>query len=356
MSKIKVAIAGIGNVASALIQGVYYYRNVDDNALVPGVRAVRLGGYHIGDLEFVAAFEVDKRKVGKKLNEAIYAPPNNTPKFFDVPEIDVTVQRGPLSDGLGKYSSELVPVSKEPEVNVADVLRDSGADILVNLLPVGSENATKAYAQAALDAGVAFINGIPVFVASNESWQKKFSEAKIPVAGDDVQSQVGATVVHKTLVKLVADKGIKILNSYQLNIGGNLDFYNMLERGRLSSKEISKTEAVQKMLPYHVPLKIGPSDYVPALSDTKVCYMRIEGQQWGELPMSIELKLKVNDSPNSAGVLVDVIRAVKIALNRQVGGPLISVSAFAFKHPPVHAPYDIALEWFDEFIQGKRER
>ncbi len=357
MGKIKVAIAGVGNCASALVQGVFYYKDVKEDEFVPGVMHNVLGGYKISDIEFVAAFDIDARKVGKDLSEAIFTEPNCTVKFADVPELGVEVQKGPVLDGIGKYLKEVIPVDKkQEEVDVAEVLEESGAEILVNFLPVGSEKATRFYAEQAIKAGCAFVNCIPVFIASDPEWQKKFEEAGLPVAGDDIKSQVGATIVHRVLAKLFVDRGVKIEESYQLNIGGNTDFYNMLQEERLASKRHSKTEAVQSLIPYKVPLRIGPSDYVDFLNDTKVCYIYIRGTKFGGVPIELDLKLRVIDSPNSAGVAVDAIRATKIALDRGIAGPLISVSAYCFKHPPEQYPDSVAKKMLEEFAEGKRER
>jgi len=332
MGEVKVAVVGVGNSASALIQGVHYYKNAKNGELIPGLLHVSFGDYHVKDLRFVAAFDIDSGKVGKDLGEAIYHEPNNTRVFCKVPKLGVTVMKGNQLDGLGKYLRDVVPVNREEAaVDVAGVLRDVKADLLVNYLPVGSDQATQWYATQALEAGCAFVNCIPSFIASVPSWQKKFTQAKLPVAGDDVMSQVGATVVHKTLAKLMVDRGALVEESYQLNIGGDTDFLNMVEEDRLVSKRTSKTEAVQAMVPYKIPLKIGPSDY-------------------------IDVKLEVLDSPNSAGIVIDAIRATKIALDRGIYGPLTSISAYAFKHPPKHAPYDVAKVWVEDFIEGKRER
>ncbi|NHV45450.1 MAG: inositol-3-phosphate synthase [Candidatus Verstraetearchaeota archaeon] len=353
---IKVAIVGVGNCASALVQGVFYYRNAKENEEIPGILHPRLGNYHIRDIEFVAAFDVDANKVGKDLSEAIFSKPNNTRKFCEVPKLNVKVKRGPLLDGIGKYLKNVINISQEEVVDIAEELRNSGAEILVNYLPVGSEKATRFYAEQAIKAKCAFVNCMPVFIASDLEWQRKFFENGLPVAGDDVMSQIGATVLHKTIAKLLVDRGVKILESYQLNIGGDTDFLNMLEEERLVSKRISKTSAVQAMIPYNIPLRIGPSDYVPFLENKKICYIYIKGEYFGSTPVQIDVKLDVWDAPNSAGVVIDVIRACKIALDRGIAGPLISVSAFAFKHPPEQMPYELAKRAFEEFIEGKRER
>lgn len=353
---VKVAIVGVGNCASALVQGTHYYRNAKDGDQVPGLLHVKMGGYHVRDIKFVAAFDVDARKVGRDLSEAIHAEPNNTRKFSDVPKTGVKVMKGPVMDGLGKYLKGFVKESPERPVDVADELEKSGAEVVVNYLPVGSEQAVRWYAEQALGAGCAFVNCMPVFIASDEGWQRRFAERKLPVAGDDVMSQIGATVLHKTLAKLLVDRGVEIKESYQLNIGGDTDFLNMLEEARLVSKRISKTSAVQAMIPYEVPLRIGPSDYVPFLDNKKICYVYLKGEYFGGTPVQIDVKLDVWDSPNSGGVVIDVIRATKIAMDRGISGPLIGPSAFAFKHPPEQMPYEVAKRRFEEFIEGKRER
>ncbi|MEM4699832.1 MAG: inositol-3-phosphate synthase [Candidatus Nezhaarchaeales archaeon] len=356
MGKIRVAVAGVGNCCSALVQGVYYYRNARDESKLLGLLYPNFGGYTVDDIEFVAAFDVDASKVGKDLSEAIFSGLNNTRKFAEVPKLGVRVMSAPVMDGLGKYLREVIKVSDEPPVDVAQVLKDVRADVLINYLPVGSEQATRWYASQALEAGCGFINCIPVFIASDQHWAQKFAERRLPLAGDDVQSQLGATVLHKTLVRLLEERGVKIEETYQLNVGGDTDFLNMLERERLASKEISKTMAVQHMSAQEFPIKIGPSDYIPFLENRKVCYIWIKGRYFGGTPLTIDVKLSVWDAPNSAGVVIDVIRAVKLAMDRGVGGPLISISAWAFKHPPVHAPASVAKTWVEEFIRGERER
>lgn len=359
MGKIKVAIAGIGNCASSLIQGVFYYKDVEDDEEVPGLMHVRFGPYHVSDIEFVAAFEVDKRKVGKDLSEAIFSGNNCVQKFVDVPKLGVEVLPGPIFDGVAFHMKEAFCPYNEDEmkpINVASVLKDVGADMLINFLPVGSYKATRYYANACLEAHCAFVNCIPEFIASDPEWSKKFEERGLPVAGDDIKSQLGATILHRTLVQLMKDRGIKVKRTYQLNIGGNTDFLNMTVEDRLRYKRISKTEAVTSLLEKKVPTRIGPSDYVPFLGDTKIAYLYIEGEKFGGFPVTIEAKLTVADSPNSAGVVIDVIRAVKIALDRKIRGPLISISAYAFKHPPKQVSDYIAKQWVEEFIQGKRDR
>ncbi len=358
MSRVKVALAGIGNCASALVQGIYYYsRNGAPSEEVVGLTQYNLGGLTPSDIQVVAAFDVNEAKVGKDLSEAIFAAPNNTVKITDVPKTGVKVQRAPTLDGIGKYLKEVVKISSEPEVaSLAQAVKDAGADILVNYLPVGSTNAVRFYAEEALKARVAFVNAMPVFIASEPTWQNRFFEAGLPTAGDDVMSQLGATVLHKTIVKLCVDRGVKIDETYQLNIGGDSDFLNMLEESRLVDKRISKTSAVRAMSPYEVPTRIGPSDYVPFLDNDKICYIWLKGRYFGNIPLTIDLKLHVIDAYDSAGVMVDAIRGTKIALDRGVRGPLESISAFCFKHPPVQMPYMDAKNAFLEFVEGKRER
>jgi len=355
MGKIRVAIAGLGNCASALVQGVHYYRNEKPDTRVPGLMHVVFGDYHVGDLEFVAAFDVNKQKIGKKISDAIWVSPNCTPKFSEVPDIDVIVQPGPIGDGVAPHMMESFhcydPKEMQP-VNVAQVLRDSQADVLVNFCPVGSESATRAYAQACLDANVAFANGIPAFIASDPEWSKKFAEKNIPVAGDDIKSQLGATILHRMLVSLAHERGIKMDETFQLNIGGNTDFENMKKEYRLTTKRVSKTQAVTSMIPYEVPTRIGPSDYVPFLDDEKVCYLWLKGKNFGEQPITVQLKLSVQDSPNSAGVMIDVVRSLKIAKDRGIGGPLIGVSSYFFKHPPEQVLDAEAVQLVEKFIKG----
>ena len=361
MGKIRVAIAGLGNCASALIQGVHYYRNEKPDTRVPGLMHVQFGDYHVGDLEFVAAFEVNKEKIGKKISEAIWAPPNCTPKFSDVPDIDVIVQPGPISDGVAPHMIDSFHCYDESEMKAADVakvLKEAKADVLVNFLPVGSEEAAKIYAQACLDSGVSLANGMPTFIVSDptKEWPKKFEEKGIPIAGDDIKSQVGATILHRVLAQLMLDRGIEVKKTYQLNVGGNTDFENMKFESRLKTKRISKTEAVTSILTHDVPTRIGPSDYVPFLKDRKICYLMLDGHKFGDQPLSIEVKLSVIDSPNSAGVMIDVIRALKIARDRKIAGPLISMSSYAFKHPPVQVPDFEARERVEKYIRGELER
>ncbi len=361
MGKIRVAIAGLGNCASALVQGVFYYQNADPSQTIPGLMHVKFGDYHVGDLEFVAAFEVNKDKIGKDISEAIWVPPNCAEKFAEVPKLDALVYPGPISDGVAphmKKSFRAYDENKVEPVNVADVLKETQADVLVNFTPVGSEEASRFYAQAALDAGVAFANGIPTFIVSDPDgiWPKKFEEKGIPCAGDDIKSQLGATILHRTIVKLMLDRGIEIDKTFQLNIGGNTDFENMKYENRLKTKRVSKTQAVTSLLPYDVPTRIGPSDYVPFLKDKKICYLYVEGRNFGNQPLKVEVKLSVEDSPNSAGVMIDVIRALKIAKDRGIAGPLLSMSAYAFKHPPEQVPDFEARERVEAFIRGELER
>jgi Myo-inositol-1-phosphate synthase len=357
--KVRVAIFGVGNCASALVQGVHYYANADESEDVPGLMHARLGGYHVGDIEFVAAFDVDRRKVGKDLSEAIFEPPNNTLKFAEVPRLGVEVMRGPTLDGLGKYLRGEVEEHEGPAVDVKDVLKSSGADVAINFLPVGSEQATRFYASESLSAGVGLVNAIPVFIASDPQWQRAFEERGVPIVGDDIKSQIGATILHRTLVQLFEDRGGKVERTYQLNFGGNTDFLNMLERERLTSKKRSKTQAVTSLFGTPLPagnVHIGPSDYVPWLLDRKVAYIRLEGRVFGDAPVTVEVRLEVWDSPNAAGVTVDAIRCVKLAMDRGVGGVLYSPSAYLMKSPPVQYPDHVARQMIEEFIEGKRLR
>jgi myo-inositol-1-phosphate synthase len=365
--KIKVAIAGVGNCASSLVQGVYYYKNVGgSDEPVPGLMHNVFGGYRVSDIEFVAAFDVDKRKVGKDLSQAIFAPPNCTKIFCkDIPKQNVVVQKAPVLDGVADHMKDypeeqsFVIDEKNSAVDVAEELKKTGADVLINYMPVGSQQATEYYAQACLDAGVAFINCMPVFIVSNSDWEKRFAEKGIPAIGDDVKSQVGATITHRVLTKLFSDRGVKLERTYQLNTGGNTDFLNMLERKRLKSKKISKTEAVQSQLPVSLEpdnIHIGPSDFVPWQKDNKVCFIRMEGKKFGGVPLVLDLRLSVEDSPNSAGCMIDAIRACKLALDRGTGGKLDSISSYCMKHPPQQFPDNVAREMVEEFIKGKRER
>ncbi len=360
MGEIRVGIIGIGNCASNLIQGLHYYRDIKTVDNVPGLMHPILGGYKISDIRIVSAFDVDSTKVGKDVSEAIWQSPNNTVKIANVPELKVIVQKSNVFDGIGKYMSTIVNVDeKQKPVNVARELQDSGTEVLINFLPVGSESATKFYAEEALKAGCAFLNGMPVFIASNEIWSKKFEDSKIPIIGDDSKSQVGATILHRVLTKLCMDRGAVIDKTYQLNVGGNTDFFTMLERERLKSKKISKTESVQSQMIKRLPdekIHIGPSDFVPWLKSKKIAYIRIEGRLFGDVPFNIETRLDVEDKANSSGVIVDSIRCLKIALDRGIGGPLISASAYFCKHPPVQMSDDEARKQVEMFIEGKIER
>ena len=353
MGKIKVAIAGVGNCASAIVQGVRYYseRGADE-----GLTYWKVGKYTPEDVEFVAAFDVSAKKVGRDLSQAVFQPPNNTIRVCDLPNLGVQVKKGPVLDGLGKYLKDVVPVSAQKETDVVEELERTGAEILVNYLPVGSTNASHAYAEAAMEAGAAFINAILVFIASDPGWAARFAKAKLPCAGDDVMSQVGATVLHKTLVKMAVDRGVKVDETYQLNIGGDTDFLNMLEESRLKDKRESKTSAVRAMSPYEVPTRIGPSDYVPFLDNDKVCYIWLKGKYFGGTTVRMDVKLRVVDAYDSGGVMVDAIRGTRIALDRGVSGQLTSLSAFCFKHPPVQMPYPEAKAAFEAFTAGSRER
>jgi len=359
--KIKVAIIGVGNCASSLIQGIEYYKDVGEtDELVPGLMHNVLGGYKISDIKFVSAIDVDKRKAGKDLSEAIFSPPNCTKKFSDVPRIGVEVTKGPVLDGVGDTTKEKFLVDgKQKPIDVVDELKSTGAEVCISYLPVGSEQAARYYATACLDAGVAFINAMPVFIASNSEWGKRFEDRGIPTIGDDIKSQVGATIIHRVLSKLFVDRGVKLDHTYQLNVGGNTDFLNMLERSRLKSKKISKTQSVQSQLPSPMSpedIHVGPSDYVPWLDDNKVCFIRMEGRKFGDIPLTLELRLSVEDSPNSGGVMVDGIRCAKLALDRGIGGQLISASSYFMKSPPVQYPDTVCKQMVEEFIAGERER
>lgn len=360
MAEIRVAIAGVGNGASALVQGVHYYRDAKETDFVPGLMHVKFGSYHVRDIKFVAAFEVNRLKIGKDLSEAIFTEPNCCPKFVDsIPSLGVKVLPAPIMDGVAPHMREAFKVYSEDEiepVDVAEVLRKSRADILVNYMPVGSYEATRFYAQAAIEAGCAFVNCIPEFIASDREWAARFEKAGLPVAGDDVKSQLGATILHREIIRLFVDRGVKVDETYQLNIGGDTDFQNMTMEERLKSKRISKTEAVTSLVPYHVPTRIGPSDFVPFLGNKKICYIYVRGRNFGDQPVTVWVKLEVEDAPNSAGVVIDVLRATKIGLDRGVAGPLISISAYAFKHPPLQVEDPVAKRWVEEFIEGKRER
>jgi myo-inositol-1-phosphate synthase len=351
--KIRVAIVGVGNCASSLIQGVHFYADAQDDDFVPGLMHVRLGDYHVSDLEFVAAFDVDADKVGKDLSAAIHSGQNNTPIFAEVPWLDVTVQRGPTLDGLGAYLGHKISESQSPVADVVQVLRDQRVDVLVSYLPVGSQQATEFYADCAIQAGVAFVNAIPVFISSNPAWQAKFEAAGLPVLGDDIKSQVGATIVHRVLANLFKARGVKLERTSQLNVGGNMDFYNMLDRSRLESKKISKTNAVVSQLdeaPDPENVYIGPSDYVPWLQDRKWAHIRLEGRSFGNQPLTVELKLEVVDSPNSAGVMIDAIRCAKIALDRGLAGAIEAPSSYFFKTPPIQPEDSEARTMLEAFI------
>jgi len=353
--KVRVAIAGVGNCASALLQGITYYSKLDDPEPI-GLLKRDLGGILPGDIEVVAAFDVSKEKVGLDISEAIFKPPNNTLKIIDVPEQGVKVVRGPVLDGIGKYLKSKIKIDTNPSVDVAKTVKEARAEVLVNYLPVGSTRAVEHYAKSALEAGCSFINAMPVFIASDPTWQSRFQDAHLPVAGDDVMSQLGATVLHKTLIRLLYDRGVKVDETYQLNIGGDADFLNMLEESRLKDKRESKTSAVRAMTPYPVPTRIGPSDFVPFLKNDKVCYIWIKGRYFGGAPVTLDVKLHVVDAFNSAGIMIDAIRGVKLALERGIAGPLNSLSGYCFKHPPQQMTYQEARMNFLEFVEGKRER
>ncbi len=355
MSKLRLAIVGVGNCASSLVQGLEYYGDANPEDRIPGLMHVELGGYHVRDIEVVAAFDVDAKKVGRDVSEAIFSEPNNTIRFSDVAPTAVHVHRGPTLDGLGTYYREVITESDQPEVDVVQALRDARADVVVSYLPVGSEEAARHYAQSAIDAGAAFVNCLPVFIASDAKWAKKFVDAGLPIVGDDIKSQVGATIVHRVLAKLFEDRGVKLDRTYQLNFGGNMDFMNMLERERLVSKKLSKTRSVQSQLGKPLDkrnIHIGPSDHVPWLEDRKWAQIRLEGQAFGDVPLTVELKLEVWDSPNSAGIVIDAVRCAKLALDRGVAGPLVGPSAYFMKSPPVQFTDDAAREMVEEFILG----
>ncbi len=359
MGSVRVAIVGVGNCASSLVQGVEYYRNADAADRVPGLMHVAFGDYHVSDIEFVAAFDVDAKKVGRDLAEAIVASENNTIKISDVPPIGVQVQRGPTFDGLGHYYRETIDESDEAPVDMVAALREARVDVVVSYLPVGSEEADKFYAQCAIDARCAFVNALPVFIASDPVWAKKFSDAGLPIVGDDIKSQVGATILHRTLTRLFEERGVELLRTYQLNFGGNMDFMNMLERERLVSKKISKTQSVTSQIPHEMDrgtVHIGPSDHVPWLDDRKWAYIRMEGKAFGDVPLNAEVKLEVWDSPNSAGIIIDAVRAAKIALDRKIGGPVLSAASYFMKSPPVQYTDPEAREAVEKFIRGEIER
>ena len=363
MGSVRVAIVGVGNCATSLIQGVQYYRDADPAGSVPGLMHVEFGDYHVSDIEFVAAFDVDAKKVGFDLSEATQASENNTIKITDVPPLGITVQRGPTLDGLGKYYQQTIDEADADPVDVVAALKEANADVLVSYLPVGSEQADKYYAQCAIDAGVAFVNALPVFIASDPEWAAKFEAAGVPIVGDDIKSQVGATITHRVLAKLFEDRGVALDRTYQLNVGGNMDFKNMLERERLESKKVSKTQSVTSNLTGSLAGKIadknvhiGPSDYVAWLDDRKWAYVRLEGRAFGDVPLNMEYKLEVWDSPNSAGIIIDAVRAAKIALDRGIGGPILSASTYLMKSPPVQMADDQGRAQLEAFIRGDVER
>jgi len=359
LPEIRVALIGVGNSASALIQGTQYYKDAKENTTVPGLMHVNFGGYHIRDIKFVAAFEVNKDKIGKDLSEAIFTEPNCAEKFAEVPRLNVKVSSAPIMDGVAPHMEKVFNVYDEKAQGSADVvkvLKEAKAEVLVNYLPVGSREAARFYAQAAMDAGCAFVNCMPEFIGSDAEWAKKFEKAGVPVLGDDIKSQVGATILHRNLVRLCLDRGVIVDETYQLNLGGDTDFQNMTVESRLQSKRISKTEAVTSLVPYALPTRIGPSDYVPFLRNKKICYVSLKGRKFGDRPINISVKLEVEDSPNSAGVVIDLIRAAKIALDRKISGALLSMPSYAFKHPPVQVPDPVARQWTEDWIAGKRER
>ncbi|GAB3493651.1 inositol-3-phosphate synthase [Flexivirga sp.] len=363
MGSIRVAIVGVGNCASSLVQGVEYYKDASPDTTVPGLMHVKFGDYHVGDVEFVAAFDVDAKKVGFDLAEAITASENNTIKIADVPPTGVTVQRGTTLDGIGKYYAQTITEADSEPVDVVQALKDARADVLVSYLPVGSEQADKFYAQCAIDAGVAFVNALPVFIASDPEWAKKFEDAGVPIVGDDIKSQVGATITHRVMARLFEDRGVTLDRTYQLNVGGNMDFKNMLERERLESKKVSKTQAVTSNLSGPLAgikdgrnVHIGPSDYVQWLDDRKWAYVRLEGRAFGDVPLNLEYKLEVWDSPNSAGIIIDAIRAAKIAKDRGIGGPLLSASSYLMKSPPEQREDSLGRAKLEAFIKGDETR
>jgi myo-inositol-1-phosphate synthase len=356
VGSVRVAIIGVGNCASSLVQGVHYYKHAREDAFIPGLMHPRVGGYHVGDIEFSAAFDIDARKVGKDLGEAIFEAPNNTVKFADVPPLGVTVQRGMTHDGLGTYLAQVIQKAPGSTADIANILRDTGTQVVVNFLPVGSEMATKWYVEQVLEARCAFVNCIPVFIAREAYWRRRFEERGLPVVGDDVKSQVGATIIHRILTHLFMDRGVRLEHTSQLNFGGNTDFYNMLERDRLQSKKISKTDSVRSQLAHELAaddIHIGPSDYVPWLKDRKWAHIRLEGKGFGEQPINVELKLEVWDSPNSAGVVIDAIRCCKLALDRGLKGGLFAPSAYLMKSPPEQWTDDVARHRLERFIAGE---
>ena len=355
MGSVRVAIIGVGNCASSLVQGVHFYRSAPENAFIPGLMHPRLGGYHVGDIEFSAAFDIDARKVGRDLGEAIFEAPNNTIRFAEVPALGVTVHRGMTHDGLGTYLAQMIQKAPGSTADITGILRETGTQVVVNFLPVGSEMATKWYVEQVLEAGCAFVNCIPVFIGREAYWRRRFEERGLPVVGDDVKSQVGATIIHRILTHLFMDRGVRLEHTSQLNFGGNTDFFNMLERDRLQSKKISKTDSVRSQLAHDLPaddVHIGPSDYVPWLKDRKWAHIRLEGKGFGEQPINVELKLEVWDSPNSAGVVIDAIRCCKLALDRGLKGGLLAPSAYLMKSPPEQWPDDVARHRLERFIAG----
>jgi len=357
-NKVRVAIIGVGNCASSLVQGVQFYKDAAEDTVIPGIMHASIGGYHVRDVEFTLGIDVNATKVGKDLSEAIFAEPNNTYKFADVPHLNAPVVRGMTHDGLGKYLTGMIHKAPGPTADIVRLLRDTHTDVVINFLPVGSEMATKWYVEQIIEAGCAFVNGIPVFIASSEYWGKRFTDAGLPILGDDVKSQVGATILHRALATLFVDRGVKIDRMYQLNFGGNTDFLNMLERERLESKKISKTNAVTSMIPYEIDpdnVHVGPSDHVPWLTDRKWAYIRMEGTTFGEVPLNVEVKLEVWDSPNSAGVIIDAVRCAKLALDRELAGPIVGPSSYFFKTPPKQFRDDISREKVEDFISGKSD-
>lgn len=359
MQKINVAIIGVGNCASSLVQGVHYYRKVKEGESVPGLMHINLGGYHINHINFVAAIDIDKNKVGKDLAEAIYTKPNNTYKFCDVPSTGIKVVRGMTHDGLGKYLSQIITKSSGATADIVGILKETKTDVVVNFLPVGSEEATKWYIEQVLAAGCGFVNCIPVFIAREPYWYKRFADVGLPIIGDDIKSQVGATITHRVLTRLFHDRGVKLERTYQLNFGGNTDFYNMLERERLESKKISKTNAVTSQLDYEIDkenIYVGPSDYVPWLADRKFCYIKMEGRTFGDVPLNLECKMEVWDSPNSAGVVIDAIRCCKLAMDRGLSGTIVAPSSYFMKSPPIQYSDDEAHRRVENYIAGKEQQ
>ena len=356
--KVRVAIIGVGNCASSLVQGVQFYKNAKNDDVIPGIMHPQLGEYHIGDIEFTIAIDINATKVGKDLSEAIFAEPNNTYKFCDVPHLNVPVVRGMTHDGLGKYLSQVIERAPGSTADIVKLLKETKTEVVISFLPVGSEMATKWYVEQIIEAGCAFVNGIPVFIASSEYWGKRFADAGLPILGDDIKSQVGATILHRQLATLFVDRGVKIERTYQLNFGGNTDFLNMLERERLESKKISKTNAVTSMIPYEMNpdnVHVGPSDHVPWLTDRKWAYIRMEGTTFGNVPLNMEVKLEVWDSPNSAGVMIDALRCAKIALDRELAGPIVGPSSYFFKTPPKQFRDEIAKQKVEDFVSGKSD-